>query len=102
MTPQLARKPPSARLFCLIWFSLVALTAASFLAVFRFGPLSKAIPFRQTPHGFETLPPFGFPVLALRISDAGVVWVDTFRGLNCFARTRCGCFSSGSFGMGLG
>src|SRR5436305_13726697 len=101
MTPQLARKPPSARLFCLIWFSLLALTAASFLAVFRFGPLSKAIPFRQTPHGFETLPPLGSSVLDLRISDAGVVWVETFRGLNRFDVTSWRRFSTADTGMRL-
>lgn len=93
------RKPPSGKVFWLVWPIMLALAAGSFWYLARFGPLAaKATVFRQTPHGFEGLPPLGSTAYGMRISDRGVVWVQTVKGLSRLDGGSWHSFTASNFG----
>src|ERR1017187_1209529 len=96
MDTQSKSKPPSVKVFWLVWLTTAALVAGSF-SLFRFGRLAAAARvFRQTAHGWESVPPLGSSSYDIRISGSGVVWVQTAKGLSRLdglakiGRRRCG------------
>jgi tetratricopeptide (TPR) repeat protein len=99
MEPQPKAKPPSARVFWPIWLTIVALAAGSYFLLFRVGPLaSKATVFRQTASGWEALPPLASNGYDMRISDTGVVWVQTSKGLSRLDGGSWHRFNASDFG----
>src|ERR1039457_942200 len=96
MDTQSKSKPPSVKVFWLVWLTTVALVAGSF-SLLRFGRLAAAARvFRRTAHGWESVPPLGSSSYDIRISGSGVVWVQTAKGLSRLdglakiGRRRCG------------
>ena len=73
---------PSVKVFWLVWLTSIALVAGSFFYLWHFGPLAaKPTVFRQSAHGWEPLPPPASFAFDIRISDSGVAWLETSRGL---------------------
>ena len=97
------RQPPSGKIFWLAWPVMLALAAASFWYFARFGPLAaKATVFRQTARGWEGLPPLGSASYGIRISDRGVVWVDSVKGLSRLDGASWRSFTASDFGTDRG
>src|SRR5215831_14534569 len=99
------RKPPSARVFWLVWLSTVALAAGCWFIVMRAG-LGRSKIFRRTAQGVQLLPKAGLTASDVGVSDRGEVWVLTMTGpsrLNGaswthFNSTAMGCQYSNTFG----
>jgi hypothetical protein len=103
MDAQPQGKPPSAKVFWLVWLTLVALAAGSFVFLFQVGFLStKATVFRQTARGWEPLAPLGTLAYNIRISERGVVWVQTAKGLSRLEGTSWHHFTASDFGTERG
>lgn len=99
MDSQSAAKPPSAKVFWLVWLTTIALAAGSFFFLLQFGPLAvKATVFRQTAHGWEPLPPLASIGYDIRISDSGVAWVQTDKGLSRLEGASWRRFTASDFG----
>lgn len=82
MDPQPQRRPPSAKVFWVVWPTLITLALGSLYYVVRHGPLAaKSTVFRWTPEKVETFP-VGQLSYPIRVSDRGVVWVQTIKGLS--------------------
>jgi Flp pilus assembly protein TadD len=99
MDAQSNAPPPRAKVFWLVWLSAVALAAGTFIFLWQFGPLAvKAQVFRQTAHGWKPLPPLGSLGYDIRISDGGVVWVQTTSGLSRLDGPAWRRFGASDFG----
>ena len=100
MSPTPTSKPPSWKLFGIIWLGIIALTIGSFVLLWqRFGSLGPNVRvFRQTAVGWQTLPPLGCCLYDLRISDSGVVWVRSVRGLSRLDHDSWRSFTAADFG----
>jgi len=99
MDPQSKSKPPSARVFWLVWLTTLALVAGSFFSIWRFIPLAdKATVFRQTSHGWEPLPPLASAGFGIHISDSGVAWVQTLKGLSRLEGASWRSYTKSDFG----
>lgn len=103
MYPQAKAKPPNAKIFWLVWLTLIALAGGSFFLLWRFVPVTlKATVFRQTASGWESLPPLGTAGYDLRISTTGVAWLHTPKGLSRLEGTSWHRFNASDFGTAFG
>jgi tetratricopeptide (TPR) repeat protein len=99
MNPLSQRRPPSAKVFWLVWPTLIALVAGSISYFFRYGPLAaKATVFRRTAEKCEAFP-LGRLARGMQISDGGVVWVQTLRGLSRFEAGGWRHFTASDLGL---
>ena len=103
MDPQSKSKPPSAKLFWLVWLTTLALVAGSIFLFYRYGPLAaNAKVFRQTAQGWEPAPPLDSRGYNIRVSPSDVVWVQTARGLSRLDGTSWHHFTASDFGTERG
>ena len=82
-----APKPPRAKLFWPVWLAILALAIGSFFYFSKaFSSAIASTVFHQTPRGWDELPKLSSLPTEMRVSPAGVVWLQTFRGISRLER----------------
>jgi tetratricopeptide (TPR) repeat protein len=95
--------PPSAKVLWLVWLTAIALAVGSVLFLAGSDILGiKATAFRQTARGWERLPPLAAPGYRISISDSGVAWVQTSKGLSRLDGASWRSFTAADFGTKRG
>jgi tetratricopeptide (TPR) repeat protein len=95
--------PPSAKVLWLVWLIAIALAVGSVLFLAGSNILGiKAIAFRQTARGWERLPPLAAAGYRMSISDSGVAWVQTNKGLSRLDGASWRSFTAADFGTKFG
>jgi tetratricopeptide (TPR) repeat protein len=101
MDQQPKSKPPSAKLLCVLWLTLIALSAGwHFL---RYGPFAPQAPvFRRTEQGWKAVARLDYTGYGLRVSPSGVAWVRTRKGLSRLDGAVLRTFTAFDFGTEYG
>ena len=102
MDAQSKTAPPSAKALWLVWLTTIALAVGSFIFLaylLSAGTIPrKTAAFRHTARGWEPLPELATAGYRIGISDSGVAWVRTLKGLSRLDGASWRSFTAADFG----